>query len=113
MKKRIGLSPDLHRHLEIFPDVTQGGTFDITIRLPHENGGFWAVYEGRSSIITVPTVAMAIQTLAKLRTRYELDINMPTRTFQARMRKLNKEYVCHQQSEPAPQGSMRLKLVSS
>lgn len=81
MSKRIGLSPELHQLYPFLPDVTEGGSFDVTIRLTHEDSAFWAMYEGKSSLITVGTEEQALEILRTLLRRYDVVNRKPTRTL--------------------------------
>lgn len=81
MPKRIGLSPELHQLYPFLPDVTEGGSFDIVIRLTHEDGAFWAMFEGKSSLITVGTEEKALEVLRTLLRRYDVVNKKPTRTL--------------------------------
>lgn len=111
MSKRVGLSPELHRELRMFPDVTKGGTFDITIRLTTENGAFWVNYEGRSSIVTVPDVKTAIEFLIKLCRRHKLSNQVTTRTLLRDLQQTLQDCECQSHQVPSSSHFMQLRFA--
>lgn len=111
MSKRVGLSPELHRELKMFPDVTKGGTFDITIRLTTENGAFWVNYEGRTSLVTVPDVKTAIEFLIKLCRRHKLSNQVNTRTLLRDLQRTLQECECQSHHVPLSSPFMHLRFA--